>query len=361
MLPIRTTLEDIDAICGFLVSRPTGATVAEMKTILDKRYLDGRKITALRYWGVIEDDINGKVKITDRGRKALKDSGPSRSNALGEVIRQVIPYSALVERVVHSREETIAATDVAAYWYEHFRDDVGESDRTLNDQAVCFFQIAQGAELGTLTRGRNGMPTRFNFDIDATRLFVEGSSTDRENRLPMEEVEEATEASDPFTEFIEQVTDEGSVLEKDELPNPATDSNRVFITHGRNLQILDQVKELVEYGKYEPVIAIENETSAMPVPQKVMNDMRTCKAAVIHVSAEGVLFNQDGNEVPQINQNVLIEIGAAMALYGDKFVLLVEEGVNLPSNLQGIYECRYQGSELNMTAVMKLLKAFSEF
>ena len=205
------------------------------------------------------------------------------------------------------------------------------------------------------------MPTRFNFDIDTTRLFVEESSTDRENSLPIEEVEETTEASDPSTEFIEQVTDEDAGLEKDELPNPVTDSNRVFITHGRNLQILDQVKELVEYGKYEPVIAIEHETSAMPVPQKVMNDMRTCKAAVIHVSAEGVLFNQDGNEIPQINQNVLIEIGAAMALYGDKFVLLVEEGVNLPSNLQGLYECRYQGSELNMTAVMKLLKAFSEF
>ena len=362
MLPIRTTLEDIDAICGFLVSRPTGATVAEMKTILDKRYLDGRKISALRYWGVIEDDINGKVKITERGRKALKESGPSRSKALGEVIRQGLPYSALVERVMHGREETITATDVAAYWHEHFRDDVGESDRTLNDQAVCFFQIAQGAELGTLTRGRKGMPTRFDFDIDATRLFVEGSSTDLENRLPSEEAEEITVVSEPFTELSEQgAPDEITVLEEDGALNSAIDNNRVFLTHGKNLQILDQVKELVEYGKNEPVIAMEHETSAQPVPQKVMNDMRTCKAAVIHVSAESVLFNQDGDEIPQINQNVLIEIGAAMALYGDKFVLLVEEGVNLPSNLQGLYECRYQGSELNMTAVMKLLKAFREF
>ena len=50
-----------------------------------------------------------------------------------------------------------------------------------------------------------------------------------------------------------------------------------------------------------------------------------------------------------------------MALYDDKFVLLVEEGVSLPSNLQGLYECRYKGDELNMPAIMKLLKAFSEF
>jgi hypothetical protein len=50
-----------------------------------------------------------------------------------------------------------------------------------------------------------------------------------------------------------------------------------------------------------------------------------------------------------------------MALYGEKFVLLVEDGAILPSNLQGLYECRYSGSELSMTAAMKLLKAFNEF
>ena len=108
-------------------------------------------------------------------------------------------------------------------------------------------------------------------------------------------------------------------------------------------------------------MAKEHETAAKPVPKKVMDDMRTCRAAVIHVGSEGVLFDKDGNEVPQINGNVLIEIGAAMALFAEKFVLLVEEGVKLPSNLQGLYECRYNGDELNMAATMKLLKAFSEF
>ena len=135
----------------------------------------------------------------------------------------------------------------------------------------------------------------------------------------------------------------------------------MFITHGANKKILEQVKELVTYGKFEPVVAMEHETPAKPVPEKVMSDMRTCRAAVIHVSAEGVLFDDAGNEVPQINDNVLIEIGAAMALYADKFVLLVEEGLKLPSNLQGLYECRYSGDELTMTATMKLLKAFNEF
>ena len=137
--------------------------------------------------------------------------------------------------------------------------------------------------------------------------------------------------------------------------------DRVFITHGKNTKILGQVKEIVAYGKFKPVVAQEHETAAKPVPEKVMDDMRSCQAAVIHVGVESVLYDEEGNECPQINGNVLIEIGAAMALYGKNFILLVEEGVKLPSNLQGLYECRYQGDELNMAATMKLLKAFNEF
>jgi predicted nucleotide-binding protein len=82
---------------------------------------------------------------------------------------------------------------------------------------------------------------------------------------------------------------------------------------------------------------------------------------VIHVSSEGILYDKEGKEYPTINDNVLIEIGAAMALYGRNFILLVEEGVKLPSNLQGLYECRYHGDELNMEATMKILKAFNDF
>lgn len=143
------------------------------------------------------------------------------------------------------------------------------------------------------------------------------------------------------------------------IPNKA--GNRVFITHGKNKKILDQVKEIVRFGKFEPVVAQENETVSKPVPQKVLEGMRGCQAAVIHVGVEGYLLDEQGKKVPQLNGNVLIEIGAAMALFKDNFVLLVEDGATLPSNLQGLYECRYSGDELGMEATMKLLKSFNDF
>ena len=349
-LPIRTTVEDIETLCAYLITKPTGARLAEAKAVVDKKFFDGRKLHALKSWGLLEED-SGKLKITERGRRAVKASGASRSEALREIVQDIEPYKAVVERVVHRHESTMTATDVAAHWHEHFRNDVSDSDKTLNDQAICFFHVAQGADLGTLIAGRRGLSTRFEFDADTASFFVGVSASGQPTIVP-EPVESGAEELPPLT------TDEETEVKTE---STAVDSNRVFITHGTNKRILDQVKELVTYGKFEPVVAMEHETPAEPVPQKVMSDMRTCRAAVIHVSAETILYDEAGNEVPQINGNVLIEIGAAMALYAGKFVLLVQEGLELPSNLQGLYECRYSGDELNMTAIMKLLKAFNEF
>jgi len=138
-------------------------------------------------------------------------------------------------------------------------------------------------------------------------------------------------------------------------------TGRVFITHGRNKEIVTQLKDLLTFGGFTPVVAIEQETVSKPVPDKVLDEMRTCAAAIIHVGTDLKVMDQEGKEHKMLNQNVLIEIGAAMALYGRKFILLVEKGTALPSNLLGLYEVRYEGDKLDYDATMKLLKAFADF
>lgn len=138
-------------------------------------------------------------------------------------------------------------------------------------------------------------------------------------------------------------------------------SNRVFISHGKQKAIVTQIKELLAFGNFDPVVSVERESTAIPVPEKVFEDMRSCSAGVIHVGAEGKYLDRDGNEHTKINDNVLIEIGAAMALYGRKVILLVERDVPLPSNLQGLYRCDFEGDRLEYEATMKLLKTFSQF
>ena len=137
--------------------------------------------------------------------------------------------------------------------------------------------------------------------------------------------------------------------------------NRVFITHGKQRAVVNQIKELLAFGSFEPVVSVERESTAIPVPEKVFEDMRSCAAGVIHVGNEGKYLDREGAEHTKINDNVLIEIGAAMALYGKKVILLVEKGVTLPSNLQGLYRCEFEGDKLDYDSTMKLLKTFSQF
>lgn len=135
---------------------------------------------------------------------------------------------------------------------------------------------------------------------------------------------------------------------------------RVFITHGKNTAFITPLKDLLSFGQLEAIVSAERESVAQPVPDKVMNDMRSCGAAIIHVEDEQKLIDTNAREQIVVNPNVLIEIGAAMALYGRRFILLVKDGIQLPSNLQGLYEVRFSGEKLDGDVTIKLLKAINE-
>lgn len=141
---------------------------------------------------------------------------------------------------------------------------------------------------------------------------------------------------------------------------PTKDNRRVFISHGKNRTFLEPLKDLLSFGELDPVVSVEQESVSQPVPDKVMSDMRSCGAAIIHVAGEQKLLDQDGQVKIVLNPNVLIEIGAAMALYGRRFILLVRDGTTLPSNLQGLYEVRYDGEKLDGDVTIRLLKAIRE-
>lgn len=135
---------------------------------------------------------------------------------------------------------------------------------------------------------------------------------------------------------------------------------KVFITHGKDRALVDPIKKLLEYGELEPVVSVERQSVSKPVPEKFMSEMRQAGAAIIHVDAERTLTDEGGNEHVMLNPNVLIEIGAAMAFYGRRFILLVRDGVKLPSNLQGLYEVRYKGDTLDADATIRLLEAMKD-
>jgi hypothetical protein len=134
--------------------------------------------------------------------------------------------------------------------------------------------------------------------------------------------------------------------------------SRVFIGHSKNEKILGQVKQILQFGGFEAIIAEAIETTAIPVPDKIMESMHQASAAIIIISAD---TPKEPDEKIKINENVLIEIGSAFVLYRRKVILLVDKRVTLPSNLQGLYVSYFEGDSLDWDAGMKLQEALTGF
>lgn len=196
-----------------------------------------------------------------------------------------------------------------------------------------------------------------------TYITLQGTAADAPNQVeatgevePVDGVRDSDEVRQAATPPV--VQPRGAEL----LSAAADDARRrkVFITHGKRRDLVETIKKLLEFGELEAVVSVDRQSVSKPVPEKVMDDMRACGAAIIHVDADRLIEDKDGNENVVINPNVLIEIGAAMAFYGRRFIMLVRDGVKLPSNLQGLYEVRYSGDTLDAGTTIKLLEAIKD-
>ena len=355
-LPVMTDIADVDRWTTYLRTKATGATVKESEGVLGKPPTDGRKISALIEWGIIHRQ-GDKILLTSEGRSYAIGDRDARVKILQGIIPRRAPYLGTLEWAGHNDIATMTSADVAARWVQYNREDVGtDNENSLGRMAVCFFHLLQGAAMGTLIVGRHGMPTRFDLDLKLVKDFI-GGRNGFDEALPSLEAPVAFEQyEDASEEELPQAFDD-----QGQRYDSAASICQVFVGHGQNLQILEQVKELLIYGRFEPIVAEDEESTAVPVPRKVLGAMRRSQAGVINVSAETQGTDGNGNTRFTINQNVLTEIGAAFVLYDEKVVLLVDRRVALPSNLQGIYRCEYEGDSLNFEATMKLLKALNNF
>ena len=140
-----------------------------------------------------------------------------------------------------------------------------------------------------------------------------------------------SEVETPEIETPEGETPEEVAISPSE---PCLEKPTVFISHSKNITIVDQIKTILEFGDFEYKIAEEKETTAIPIPEKVFGLMKQCNCAIINVSADEQEKREDGTY--GVNANVLTEIGGAFLRYDRKVILLVDKRVELPSNLQGL-------------------------
>ncbi len=194
------------------------------------------------------------------------------------------------------------------------------------------------------------------------KKYIELSRPISTENAAAERAEQSDAAANEENEVNERGFERPATFAK-AIPTSASDprSRRVFITHGKNHALIEPIKKLLAFGELEAVVSVQTQTVSQGIPDKVMEEMRSCGAAIIHVDQERILMDAKGEQHVGLNDNVLIEIGAALALYGQKrFILVVKDGVKLPSNLQGLLELRYNGETLDMPETVKLMEAIND-
>jgi hypothetical protein len=117
---------------------------------------------------------------------------------------------------------------------------------------------------------------------------------------------------------------------------------------------------MLDFGKFEYVVAEEKETTAMPLSDKVFDLMWGCNCAIINLSADAEKKQVEGFG---LNENVIAELWGAYLHYKKRVILVIDKRLKekLPSIMQGLTAIYYEGDNLSWEDGMKLQKALTEF
>jgi len=289
-----------------------------------------------------------QIELSPLASRILK---PKKEN--DDILAKIEAF--MTPRVV---KEFLAKYDGAPIPKDTIAKNVLEDMNVPQDKLEYVYEIImeEGQRLGIITTLKDKKYVEIPKGIDSVKK-VEHKPEASENALDMatdeEEKEDIKHKEENKNEFEDIKNIQRSAEETGRL-------KRVFITHGKNRDFIDPIKKLLKFGELEAVVSVEKTSVSVPVPDKVLNEMRSCGAAIIHVEGEMTLIDKEAKEHSMLNPNVLIEIGAAMALYGRRFILLVKDGAKLPSNLQGLFEVRYTGDALDGDATIRLLEAIND-
>ena len=211
MVPIKTSIEDIQKVMGFLSRQIGWVESARIEKALGA--LDDRKVAAMVEFGLILRD--GKnLRTTDRGQ--LFSTDPQA--ALREVLLSVDLYKSTLDWVHYGKRNEVTAAEVGQYWETSHKDTIGTlTGTTLGYGAVTFGRVIAGAVAGRFTLGRGGKETRIEFDLSVVDLLVTGK-TDVEQPAPADEVDAAGVATEEKTPSPEGASTPPATMERQVVP-----------------------------------------------------------------------------------------------------------------------------------------------
>ena len=298
-LPGLATVNDIREVVQFLKRHEGGVTIVQALDSLRKRAFDPRKLEAYDSWGIVVKN-GDRIRLSDLGWEIARLRA-AEANIFRGLLTQNPIYWLTLEWIQQQELKLISYVELSSFWRESTQAGLqSASDEELESSAASFLQICHAADLGVLLVGRKGTPTRLHLYPDELATFVNdaGPGDVATFKLVPETVR---------TNFR------------------STLKPRVFINCASGTNSIKRLLEIFTLAAVDHEFAgsatVEQATTAANLDR-----MKHCDTAII------VLTSEAWNEHGDLSSQTLLELGAAVMHFKDKLVVLVQNGLSLPTD-----------------------------
>lgn len=164
----------------------------------------------------------------------------------------------------------------------------------------------------------------------------------KQYRKELEEIHELTESLSKFKSFEDKLLQKKIQKRIANLARIILDENKkIFIVHGRNINMRDKVSSMLGKLKLDYVILETEHNSGLTVIEKFIREAIECKYAVVLFSADdiGKLNLETAKTRSRTRQNVILELGYFLAQVGRNNIIILHEAntdIEKPSDFDGI-------------------------
>ena len=337
-LPVLATAADVREVIRFLQRHPEGITAIQAMDAFRKRIFDARKVSAYEFWGIV-------VRSGDRLK--LSPLGWDLANRLSpevEIYRTVLnntePYHAGLEWIEQRNLELVTHLDIGNFWRTHYAHVLErDSEEQFEAYAASFFHICHAAEVGTLTIGRKGQPTRLHIYPRELELYLSGAGS------------VYTELTGPIVNASTNSPNKIAARRASSRPL------RVFISHRGKTNLVTHLTEALELADLQYEAFDRAAGSACSLEQTLAVLMR-CDAGVIVITEDDCSENRMGDRM--VDDLVLIQIGAALIHFEHRLLFVLKKGLRLPVSVGRAPYCEVE-DEITWDTAVQLVRSLKQF
>ncbi len=131
--------------------------------------------------------------------------------------------------------------------------------------------------------------------------------------------------------------------------------NKIFIVHGHNIKVRDDVEFFCRRIGLEPIILAEKASEGMTIIEKIEKYSDVSYALVLYTGCDEGRVKGAGELRDRARQNVVFEHGYMVAKLGrNRVIALVEKGVEIPGDLSGVVYISLEDADWKMQVMREL-------